>query len=999
MNLVIKRGLFFYLFSICVAAIYGLQTDNIPRLSPKVKSVEGIPNPVVSLNGTWEFYAAAIPVSSIEVPGEWTMQGFYVPDEESAFYKRSIHIPADWLNKRIKIRFDAIGSYGLVKVNGQTVGEHEGGMVPFEVDITDAAKSGENELVVEVRTGTISDKLGCISQYACHPVGGLVRKVTLFVLPEVNIASTDVVTILDKSLKHAELKVTTEIMKESTDKAALSGVFSVGYILTDAAGKVVSKAVCKVGDEGLVNVKLAVKNARLWNSEQPYLYTLQTTLLSDGQLLQTNEQTIGIRQVEVRGNLLYVNGKPVKLRGVNRHEAHPLRGRSLTPELCRKDAELFKAGNCNYIRTSHYPPSEEFLDACDEIGLFVESEAALNWIQHGASPIWKNWNYQDDQYLPYMIRANMDNILAGRRHPSIIIWSIANESRWSPLWDKVKAVVDKLDPSRPNSFHDQCWGGFNNAGSIAGIANYHYPGINGPAACDTMSRPTLFGEYAHLTCYNSRELVTDPGVRAAYGKHLVEMYDSMYYHPACLGGAIWSGIDDIFHLPDGKIVGYGPWGPIDAWRREKPEYTGMKKAYTPFRILEMKRNNDQLELTVENRYNFIRFSQVSIEAGDKNGKMIKIKSTIPAGSKGKIRIPLKDINRQDVYLKVTDPQGYICHEERFTASDLLSGGETDDNRTNVVYSELPGGISSEKETAGKLTVEDENNLLKIHIEKYSGKQTILFNKISGLLTRAYSGNQTLLKQGPVFCLVPMNSDDGGKPNVAGETYQNTMPPLRNYPHLTLFAQNFEYHTDENGDIVVEIEASYVNGDVGKIGYTIEKCGRIRVNYEITVAAKETRPRQYGLLFQLPKQMETLYWNRKGEFSVYPEHDIARTKGTAMLNANRLYEVEEWGKIPDGPWKDDANILGSVDFRSTKTQILSASLTDKNKNGIVIYGDGTQALRSWLQDECINLLIADYSNTGSERFYGTPFTTGRVTVKEKDILKGEVIFQLIGNNVP
>ncbi len=956
-----------YIFLYCISSVQGMNGYDIPRLSPIAKTVEGVLNPVQSLNGSWKFHTASVASTSIEVPGEWTMQGFYVPDNEPAFYERIIYIPADWQNKRIKIRFDAISSYGLVKVNGEAVGEHEGGMVPFEVDITKAVKTGENNLTVEVKTGTISDRLGCISQYACHPVGGLIRKVTLFALPETNIAGTDVITSLDKSYKHAELHITTDVVEEANPV----GNLVVEYILRDHSGKIVSKAKQNIVQSGKVKNSLSVKNAKLWNSEQPYLYTLTTSLLSEGRLLQQNEQRVGIRQIEIKGNLLYINGKSVKLRGVNRHEVHPLRGRSLTPEFCRQDAELFKAGNCNYIRTSHYPPSEEFLDACDELGLFVESEAALTWIQHHASPIWRHWNYEDERFLPYMIRANMDNILAGRKHPSVIIWSMVNESRWSFLWKKVKEIVKEIDPSRPNSFHDQCWGTFNNAGSTADIANYHYPGINGPAACDTMSRPVLFGEYAHLTCYNSRELVTDPGVRAAYGKFLVEMYDSMYYHPACLGGAIWSGIDDIFHLPEGKIVGYGPWGPIDGWRREKPEYTGMKKAYTPFRILDKKWKPEQLELTVENRYNFINFNQVVIEAGIKGGKMSAIKSSIPARSSGKMIIPLKESGNQDIYLKVTDPDGRICHEELF-ARNYSSV------RTNNV---------------ADLRLEDKNDLLKIQYKSDLVSQTIVFNKITGLITQAYTGDQTLLQQGPAFCMVPMNSDDGGKPNVAGETYQNIMPPLRNYPHLTLFAQQFDYREDKDGSVIVEVEAKYWNGDSGNIVYTFGKDKRIKVNYEIRIAAEEIRPRQYGMLLQLPKRMEILNWKRAGEFSVYPEYDIARTEGTALLHANHVYEVEEWGKVPSGAWKDDANMLGSVDFRSTKTQLIEGSLTDKNGHGITVYGNGSQAWRSWLQDECINLLIADYSNTGSERFYGSPFTIGRITLKKDDVLRGEMIFEL------
>jgi hypothetical protein len=292
-----------------------------------------------------------------------------------------------------------------------------------------------------------------------------------------------------------------------------------------------------------------------------------------------------------------------------------------------------------------------------------------------------------------------------------------------------------------------------------------------------------------------------------------------------------------------------------------------------------------------------------------------------------------------------------------------------------------------------LTVEDKNNLLKIHAENSSGKQTFVFNKISGVLSHAYSGDKTLLKQGPVSCMVPMNGDNGGKPHIAGETYQNMIFPLRDYPHLTLFAKNFRCHADDSGNILVQMETVYANGDTGKTVYTFGKNRRIKVNYEITIAAKETRPRQYGMLFLLPKQMENLSWSRKGEFSIYPEHDIARTEGRAKLNANRLYEVEEWGKTPAGAWKDDANRLGSVDFRSTKTRILKGTLADKDGNGIIVHGNGTQAWRSWLQDECIHFIIADYSNAGSEPYYAAPFTSGRITIKGKNVLKGEVLFEL------
>ncbi len=962
------------LFSVlCLLQIQTILAQNdLPRLSPRPLSVANITECYISLDGNWTFQTPSIKETGIEVPGEWTMQGFDVPEGETAVYIRNFTLPVGWEKQRVKIRFDGVSSFGQVMVNGKIVGEHEGGMVSFELDVSTAIKPGDNELRVDVKANTISDRLGCVSQYAVHTVGGLIRKVSLYALPEINIAALDAVTTFDSSYKNATLQLSAQIANETN----AGGTVIVEYILNDASGKKVASVRANPNKQNAVSTNLKVGNARLWNPEQPYLYTLVTNLLVDGKNVQTNTQRVGLRQVEVKDNTLLVNGKKIKLHGVNRHEAHPLRGRSLTPELCRKDAEIFRAGNCNYIRTSHYPPSEEFLDACDELGLFVECEAAITWIQHHASPIWKLWNYEDEKFLPYMIQANLDNIAGNRRHPSIIIWSLGNESRWSALWEQVLVKVKQADLSRPTSFHDQCWGGFNNAGSKADIANYHYPGKNGPAACDTMSRPVLFGEYAHLSCYNRPELATDPGVRAAFGKPLVEMYDSIYYHSACLGGALWSGIDDIFHLADGRILGYGPWGPVDGWRREKPEYIGMKQAYTPFRLLnytwkyDQKKKNKIIELNVENRYDFTDFSKVIIEYGARGGKMNPLKANLQPRSKGKITISA-DPSTAELYLKVTDPRGFICAEE------LLSIGES------PLDEHMASGSFELEENDEAYIVSNKNKT-----------QNYVISKVTGLITRATIKNKTVLQQGPVFCLIPMNFDDGGKPNVAGETYQNNIYPVKNYPEYTLFAKNMQTEKKSDGGIVIQTELSFYGGSSGHITYHFGYNNEVEVSYEVTLDLEEEgRPRQYGMLMQLPASYQTLSWERKGEFTVYPEYDIARTKGTARLNANDLYEVEAWRKVPQGAWKDDANICGSVDFRSTKTQIENASLTDDSGNGIDVVGYGKQALRAWLQDGCIQLLMGDYSNSGSEPFYGSPFTSDRIKVKKGDILKGKVTFKL------
>lgn len=957
-------------FNIATAQEHKVDDFTVPTLTPFPVSVSGVRNPVISLNGRWDFgiKGDAGKTQKIQVPGEWEMQGFTVNEGETAVYSRPLEIPSDWKGKPVFIRFDAASSHARVRVNGREVGEHEGSFVPFETEITGALNYTSDRLEVEVQALTISDRLACTSQYACHTVGGLLRKITLFTTAPVCIKGNYTSVVFDPDYRDANLVIRSLV----NNHTGLDAKVRLSFSLTDSTGKEVAKTAVSVslaglaGADGTAGTRMKIRKPEHWNPEHPYLYTLTTSLLMDGKTVQTIRQKAGFRQIEIRGNRVLVNGSAVKLHGINRHSVYPLTGRSTSPELDRRDAELFREANCNYIRTSHYPPSEEFLNAADELGLFVECEASLCWIQHGASPIWQLWNYLDEKFLPYMVRANTDNITANRNHPSVIIWSLGNESRWSPLWEKVLTVVKQIDPTRPTSFHDQCWGGYNNAQSKADIANYHYPGINGPRAADTMSRPTLFGEYAHLSTYNRRELLTDPGVRSAYAAPLKMFYDSIYHYDGNLGGAIWSGIDDIFHMPDGRIVGYGPWGPLDAWRRPKPEYRGMKKAYSPVRVTGItwpEINRGYFEFIIENRYDFTDLKEVKIEAGI-DGILQPVATAIPPHGKGVIKIPCRTDVRT-VTISITDPRGFQADEERYEKSE-------------------PAAPESQKPVSVTFTENDGAILV------YQGDIRYSISKSNGIITGAIKGGIPVLTRGPVFCVVPMNDDNGGKPNVAGETYQNNITPLKNYPLYTLFATGLETKQSIGG-IRIAMNLTYTSGK-GRQSYLFTTDGKLVTEYEVQYSGQDSIPYQYGLMVELPKYMDKLSWKRNGEFTTYPANDIARIEGVAMLNARHLNGVEEPGILMEGDWKDDANDLGSNDFRSTKRFILEASLSDRADNRIKVISDGKQFSRSWLQDEHIQWLIADYSNAGSEPFYGSPHSDGRISIKNKT-LKGKVVITI------
>ena len=906
-------GLLTILFAMTLPAA---AAPELPPMTPCPLTVQGVQSARLDLNGTWEFAPADdAAFKPIEVPGEWAMQGFSVAHGAFAVYRRQIDIPADWQDMAIKLRFDAVHAVCKVEVNGKEIGGHEGGFVPFELDATTALKPGRNDLVVRVQSESVADSIACMNQYAAHQVGGILRKVTLFCVPAaLHLADLDSHTTWIGST--ARLQIRTKVTN------GIGEALPVTHRLLDADGKELAR--------GPGDCTLEIPAAKPWTSESPYLHTLESTCGKS-----TYRRKIGLREIKVLGNKLLINGSPVKLLGVNRHEVHPLRGRSLTPELCRKDAELFRAANVNLVRTSHYPPSGEFLDACDELGIFVECEAAVCWIKHSASPIWKTWNHLDPKYLPYFLRANLDNVAANRHHPSVIIWSLANESLWTPLFAETLAAVKQADPSRPVTFHDQIWGGFNNAGSKGDIANHHYPSENNPASWSQLPRPVWFGEYAHLQAYNRRELATDPGIRADWGRPLTRMVDLIWEQPGCLGGAIWSGIDDVFHMPDGNLKGYGHWGPIDGWRREKPEYHGVFTAYSPIKIL--KREFDPgkpIVLTVQNRFNFTNLAALEVRWSVPGTVRSTKPDAVAPGGIGTIVLPTGELpDDYAVDVVITDPRGVVVARECFRSPAKPAGPV--DATTNPANA----GIS-----------------------------------VDG--TRIRLGKFTM--PAPMPMVLPLNGE-GGTAGPAGSVLANEIAPFTPLPG------------DWQPVIRIENNTCLIDGETSDLRAIIRITPAAHGGYTVDWEAKmkkDINPRQWGIVFTLPRAFDTLTWDRMADVSWYPDTHLARPRGHAKANPVVRQLVEEPGVQPVHPWAHDANALGTADFRSTKIHIVRAALGDGRTNFMVLSPDASQSTRAWVDGESIRLLVARYNTGGSDGFFATHYAAERRPLKAGDVIRSK-----------
>ncbi|HJN17226.1 MAG TPA: glycoside hydrolase family 2 TIM barrel-domain containing protein [Armatimonadota bacterium] len=641
----------------------------------------------IRLSGTWRF-APTLPDgferpdfddsdwSDITVPGEWVMQGFTVEPGKPAGFRTSFKAPKSWRRRAVKIRFDAVYSICDVYLNGQHVGSHEGGFTPFEVDITSTVIPGKpNTLALAVTSESTADTMASASTYARHPLGGIARKVTAFAVPKVHLTRFHADTDLDADYEDATLTILAEVAGP-TDGVELR------VDLRHPTGMMEEIGQCSVPTDGTVTMVADVRAPELWDSEHPNLYTLWGLLKVNGKVKEFVTRRIGFREVEVRGNQLFVNGDVVKLRGVCRHEVHPDLGRSMTHKIWTRDIELLKGANVNYVRTAHYPPAEEFISRCDKAGIYVQDEGPWCWASASAA--------NSPETLGLVMRSNAEMIERDRSHPSVIIWDIANESNWGSNYARANDYIHAEDPSRPTLFSYQP------DPSPTDIITWHYPGIDGPARAADSDKPITFDEYCHLNCYNPAEVEADPGLRDYWGHALEDMWNAMYESQGVLGGAIWCWCDDVFDLPTGR-AGYGEWGPVDGFRRPKPEWWHVRKVYSPIHIRVDRLEPGQVFIPIQNRYNHTNLSEIECRwrLGEGSGTL---HLDVPPGGTGVLPFLIKSPEHDALHLTFIDPSDRLVDEyaipvgPRTTpALDALSREAPDVDGISIILTEQESG--------------------------------------------------------------------------------------------------------------------------------------------------------------------------------------------------------------------------------------------------------------------------------------------------------------------
>jgi hypothetical protein len=939
------------------------------RWSPVPDQVAGIENHKIDLNGQWHFSStpkadfwkteAINQWNTIEVPGEWVMQGFDVNKGKQAGYYRQFNLPAKWLGSRIKLKCEAIYSDCKIWVNGEEAGSHLGGFTPFEFDITDHVNQGKNSIAVAVASESLADTLSSASQYAVHPLGGITRPIYLVALPKVNVASFHVSTHFDNDYKDADLKVEMILANESIEEQEATLEFS----LHDAKGNTVQLDEQKQTSLKLVNTEkqhftstFHVNHPLKWDCEHPNLYFLKCRLLIEGKETLSVTRRFGFRQIDVRGNQVFINNKAIKLKGVCRHEVDPLRGRSLSGNQWYEDVKLFKEGNVNYIRTSHYPPSEKLMEACDELGMFVEEEAPFCWASK--KPVTNN------NYFEAIIQPTLEMVERDKSHPCIIHWSLGNESYdFKELYQTSADLVKIADPTRPRIFSQY---GEDSDGGYLELGNHHYPGSTGPSKYKDNRRPITFDEYCHLNAYNRYELMTDPGIRDFWGEILLNMWEGMYTSKGVLGGALWAGIDDSFFLPSGHVVGYGTWGPVDGWRRPKPEYWHMKKIFSPIKVKLLDGHPDSLvTLEIENRFLFTNLNECRFSWKNENEKGL-LPLNIKTGKKDLVKIPITYSSMQKLSVDIFKDSDIPVDQYLF-------------NFSTPEIEIIPQNKEKFKWCKDKSMQIAKSNMLEI---AFNNKTCIIKN----------AQGDEIINEWPTLMLVPLNN--------GGDTQMTKDTP--NYPLFSPEANSRKIESIQvektSSEIRITLKENYAEA-IGKIVMIIHANGNIDLNYAYNVMS-DLNLRQRGLSFSLPNSMNTLTWKRKGLWSVYPDDHIGRLNGTCELfKHNETCGLAGPSSRPSWGYNEDQTKYGSNDFRSTKRNVYFASLTSKKSSGLKVNSDGMQHVRCWAENDQVQMLVSEQDNPGAERFlrgFANHASKYDQPLKQGQSIQGKIKLQILNS---
>ncbi|TKG89423.1 hypothetical protein EYV94_25720 [Puteibacter caeruleilacunae] len=955
---------------------------------------------VNSLNGDWKFkfekgsctvnakavFNGEIAVAewdNISVPSNWEMHGFgtleykFPKSDETGWYYREFEVPENWkeTNRKMRLYFEGV-AYGFeVWLNGKRIGDFESAFNRAEFDIQNYIRKNEkNKILVRVYGNHEHVGFDCSDSWSLH---GIFRDVYLYAAPQVHYDKVVITT--PEQGQNAEINIVSDIHSFHLKDGPLKDVTQeVVLKYNGEVIKTIEQAVLWQGKHYMplpLNTSFKLNDAKLWNAETPNLYELVQTLKQGEEVLHSISSKVGIREISIENSQLLVNGSPIKLRGVNRHEMHPERGRAVSEADMRLDLEKMKQANINTIRCSHYPPHPRFFELCDEYGFYVIDEIPLGFDEY---------SQKIPGNLGTMLARVNHTVNRDINHPSVLIWSVGNENPICTNWIKMYEYCKMLDPTRPALYSGNNFHGYMNGMPVnTDMFADHYPSteeIIEHRDDEHIQAPIIYTEYNHALD------------KALYD--LEERWNIMQNSRKHAGGCIWDWVDQEllrsvkkgakvydtrakdFKYPvngsalianrwknDSTILdchgAYGNDGLVDGYRNPSVSYFEVQAVYCPVKFREDKigvAENESPAVEIQNNYDFIDLSgHKCIWKWYSNNKLQKegtLELTALPHTKQKVQFPfaLKKALAENVNIIELSVVDHKQRNIRNKTIEIVTEGSVAENGDSKLindgeYKSIPAQSSI----------------------KLASNQTLRFDENGKF--QFYLGS-ALMVEGPIL-KTGRNADNTTKwLTYYSKKKKRSVPTI--YPDV--FADNYRLVSQKwyQNNMSTKVELLYAfklkNEDAEvqlHLNISVQESGQVDFEYQLKEAAVSAKFLELGLGLKMPDRLENIAWLGDGPYPQYP-----KKASSGNFNYHKM-------KI------DDSN------FEGNHTNVSAIVVSNNKKTGVGIVAKNQNWGMTALQDSYVlsnNLFVANRVKKGS-----VPSLTG---LDKKP--KGSFSFFLSGN---
>lgn len=915
----------------------------------QIKLASGRPA-IQSLSGKWQFFYSQYPETvhdmfyqvdydtsmwdEMQVPAHWQLNGYGEPHYTNVAYPFAVRppiIPSEnptGLYKRIfnydlvtdemvHLRFEGVDSAFYVWVNGQFVGYGTGSRTASSFDVTDVIQSGANQIAVKVHQFNAQTYLEDQDMWW---LSGIFRDVKLVRRPQNHLEDLFVQATLDSDYKEGVLRIESAFNYDqvSLDYTLYNNQQEVVYTRTDVTD---------------CSVVAQIENIAPWTAEMPNLYTLVVQVKDHNrELLETVTQRVGFRTVEIREGLLLINGQRVLFKGVNRHEHDWERGRINSLQTMKDDLILMKRHNINAVRTAHYPSDPRFYALCDELGLYVIDEAdiethgmqhTLGWNKLTNDPAWE---------AAYVERAKR-MVERDKNHPSIIMWSLGNESGYGVNHEAMAHWIRQRDPSRLLHNESESFGllqeteyepvKLNDTSDVYSSMYTSHASLEKLGKQSDLAQPHLLCEFVHA-------MGNGPG-------GLKEYMDLFYRYPRLQGGFVWEWIDhglrqktangeeyiafggDFSHEQhDGNFVCDGL---LFADRQPSPALSEFKAAAQPLKVT----RNANGRFLLENRYDFSDLAHLAADYTiTYQGELLQ------SG-----RVDLPHIEPGEVRELPLSIDGKELPEDSFLTIQfkLKEAVEWAERGHEVAFCQFRVGQKSQPHPQSASTVNQQKS------EALSVRQTvgslqvtgedfdILFNTHTGWLDCLSYRGEEVIAQGPRFNVWRAMTDNDQLPLMKGSGRIGDYWQEKQVHLMEGTLMQFDYQQTDEG---VMIEAKHMQAPPGQswgldltTRYTIDVDGRIGIDIAgepFGQNGSESLPK-LGMQLYLPDQYETVTWDGLGPAENYPDSQLAARHGRYMRTIDELW-------TPYAHPQENGNHMG----------VSQVTLTNQSNFGLKIVGE-------------------------------------------------------------